>query len=1081
MAPIVKSILKPTVPLSPLKEIPALASLRKGTFETAGGLFGGEGNEVTGTASGDLSMASQVSSSGRSGDGTGSTLEATSSIKADDPSKVALRTEDEQQAAARQRDEEEKRDMERKQAIERRDARRKSLANRRVSFAPEATLHTWDVVEYMQDSTNSSSSTASTRRASSTPGPSLPASPHPAAYSATPHYEQSEPPSTPPERVESTLPSASPAHQRDLHQRKRRRRSSGIPPMNFNNPADEFGSSSPYSGSSAVGSDDAGESIVIQEGIESSSSESSEGGDGDSTGMVLDDDETTIQSVASARSGSTASTGRLEAALNQAAAHAGTQRIEVDDHGEMTMEMADDEVTAAFQPWVQGRGPNGQPATNSTLLQGKGATNPFSPAFKAGIVPKTSPQSRPTEPEEEDMSMDMTSAIGAILPTRSDGQGNADRGRRRSMASRQRRASVMRRRSSGEGSSLGDETMDLTMAVGGIASAREEPGLGSQDGNDEELSMELTSVIGGVLPSLVKSTKSRRQSVAGRLDETSGGQAVESRRRESDVSNADESEMDMTVAVGGILPSISEGAENTTETATELSVTAAMAESLPVQLSTGTRSQAKALMELETDSGQLTSSPFQEHVRPESPSKSTASVPATATASATGSPRMTRGKGKATLRRSAGDTLPGAPSPLRKQLSTPTKKPATPQKQLTPTPSKPTIPSKTPPSKNVTFRSASPKKLFKSEIRRSGGTPKPASSRKLFTEDGLRGVSTPSIVLTPRRRGNTGVGIDREGMGSPRVAALLDRRRSIGDDAKSFTPSEGGDERRRLLRFADPKAMEVEIGKDREVQAQREDGRSILQREANNSEADGDKDATVNLKEMIQSLTPKKRINGRKSLHVGAAKGLLGKRPAELDEDEGSDESSPKRLMGRDGSPVKNVTLPPPPSKTETTGRLTTTARKSLVEMDANCQTITPTTSASPAKIETATTPKPQGRFKEAEAPSSAVKASVLFGDRAEASPGHESGDTDETDERIHLQDFLNLTSIRFMELTTTKRRPTLAPNATLGSAKKGQPEDSKPSARGRDTELERCVVAGACTVPMLELYQHVSPCVWRL
>src|SRR6266536_4166638 len=59
--------------------------------------------------------------------------------------RVTLRTEEKQKAAARKREEKERKEME-KEIMSRRDARRKSLANRRVSFAPEATLHTWDVV-----------------------------------------------------------------------------------------------------------------------------------------------------------------------------------------------------------------------------------------------------------------------------------------------------------------------------------------------------------------------------------------------------------------------------------------------------------------------------------------------------------------------------------------------------------------------------------------------------------------------------------------------------------------------------------------------------------------------------------------------------------------------------------------------------------------------------------------------------------------------------------------------------------------------------------------------------------------------
>jgi kinetochore protein Spc7/SPC105 len=53
------------------------------------------------------------------------------------------------------------------------------------------------------------------------------------------------------------------------------------------------------------------------------------------------------------------------------------------------------------------------------------------------------------------------------------------------------------------------------------------------------------------------------------------------------------------------------------------------------------------------------------------------------------------------------------------------------------------------------------------------------------------------------------------------------------------------------------------------------------------------------------------------------------------------------------------------------------------------------------------------------------------------------------------------------MELTTTKRRHTVAPGAIKDSAFATDADD--------DISLERCVVAGACTVPMLELFQHVS------
>jgi kinetochore protein Spc7/SPC105 len=64
--------------------------------------------------------------------------------------------------------------------------------------------------------------------------------------------------------------------------------------------------------------------------------------------------------------------------------------------------------------------------------------------------------------------------------------------------------------------------------------------------------------------------------------------------------------------------------------------------------------------------------------------------------------------------------------------------------------------------------------------------------------------------------------------------------------------------------------------------------------------------------------------------------------------------------------------------------------------------------------------------------------------------------------ERISLQDFLDMTKIRFMDLSTTKRRHTAAP-AAFHDVEVEEKEES----------LDRYVVAGACTVPEYELYQH--------
>lgn len=244
--------------------------------------------------------------------------------------------------------------------------------------------------------------------------------------------------------------------------------------------------------------------------------------------------------------------------------------------------------------------------------------------------------------------------------------------------------------------------------------------------------------------------------------------------------------------------------------------------------------------------------------------------------------------------------------------------------------------------------------------------------------------------------------------------------------------------------------MEEEVDRERQADQERESSRSILEKEAD--------DATSSLKEMIEGLSPKKRsFKGRKSLHVGSARGLLGKRPPELDNDSDAEEQDGvKRLRGREGSPVKNIKLQQPPSKAETTGSRPT-LQSSQGLNDAENSTVTPTATQSPPK---ATTPKEQGRFRDVEndQPTSTftlnVTQSMIIADLQPP---------DDNEERIYLQDFLNLTSIRFMELTTTKRRHTIAPSARKDSLSSGE----------EDISLEKCVVAGACTVPMLELYQH--------
>ena len=910
-----------------------------------------------------------------------------------------------------------------------------------------------------EDATTSSQATDSTRRASATSNQATTPNSQKAGQDFT--LGAAEPPSTPPEQIEEVQVAASPAHQRDVHQKKRRRRSE-IPPMNFNNPDDY--SSSP---SSSVADETEIQALVSADGDSNSTDSIDDGStDGDEMVNAFEGEEITGQSIASMHSStgsSTSSSARLEAALRQAAQQAGTQGIEYDENGDLTMEMADEEITSSFKPWAKKGGafqPSGAQGLSSR--QDQENMNPFSPAFKANL------DSISDTPIDQEQTMDFTYAAGTILPAMVDSQASPRRGRRKSVPSTRRRSSGCRR-SSGGSSMAADETMELTTAVGGIQSVQQQPLINEVESeladNDEDLTMEFTAVLGGVLGDKISQQSPKRSLGIGGSD-SKGPQRLEDDHRRNSVASIEEEDMDMTVGVGGILETITEHTEPDENQTYEMDITTAIGAILPKELNTSDKSTAKQIMEREADSEQLIISPFRtEHAAqgPKAIRKST--TPKRTATSESGSPSMHDIQTKRTTRQSQNARLSTTPN------STPLKKPSTPSKQLTPNPSRPTTLGKTPPSKNVTLRMGSPKKLFRAEIKRSGGTPKLLPRGLSFEADTKGGGVLPNITFTPQPRRLSGLGIDREGLGSPRLAALLDRRGSIRDNAETFTPqgplSLG-------VRFEDPRAMEQDLEKDRIEDEKRESGKASLQLEADMQDVEEEKDVTANLKDMIESLTPKKKLKGRKSLAIGGARGLLGKRPVELDEDEEEDEPTPKRLKGRESSPVKSIRLPAPPSKAETTGKMLKAPRFSLSVTDGNAQINTPTAQAFSTSVDKFTTPKNQTRFKDAAIPLSAAKPPTPFNQKL-AGIVPDFLQMPEEDDRIHLQDFLNLTSIRFMELTTTKRRHTVAPNATQDATIGLDAPTGKSILENDDYELENCVVAGICTVPMLELYQHVS------
>lgn len=884
-------------------------------------------------------------------------------------------------------------------------------------------------------------------------------SPYPRPRSPLPSSDASEPPSTPPEQTEKVQIAASPAHQRDLHQKKRRR-SSGIPPMNFNDPGDFL--SSPYGGSSGNSDTNSSPSFVAGDmEVNSSDLEDRDSVEDESTITAAGNDNGTAHSAMSAHSNSssnTGSTGRLEEALRQAARQAGTQGILYDEHGDTAMELADDDVTSAFRPWVKqimNTPPNN---LNPAVVQSQDKINSVSPSSRRSV---------PQQPRlsEVEATMDITQAVGTILSKNMSTQGSPIRSGRRSGIGRKQVDSEMRRRSSGGISLPEEETMELTKAIGGIQENRGTIKFGSfskmeeSEDEDEDLSMDLTTVVGGVFE-------------RGK-DNVAGNQLHQDREhRESGGSSMDGDDMDITFAVGGILPPITERTEPPEDRTTDMDITQAVGAILPDQLNNSNDTSAKVLMEKEADAGQL-SATLLKGVSPKkgivytSTSHGKTKRPVTVTPEI-GKPGSASVKDRSDARHASTKQAQTMTPQATSRQSTPIKRVTTPSKQLTPVVVKPRTPGKTPPSKNVTLRTGSPKKLFEKEIKDTATSPKHGPRNHTLHSQPSGEAAKPNIVTENRRRRSSGLGADKAGLGSPRVTELLARRASIGENAQSFVSCRQTSQ----VHFDDPRVLEKELEKERVEDEKKESGRGILQQEADAQDINEDKDTTANLKDMIESLSPqKKKLKGRKSLHIGAAKGILGKRPAELDMNEDED-SSPLDVIGREVSPVKKVKLPAPPSKMETTGRTMRSSRGNLAETTANARLSTLLSSTSPHK-QSATTPQEQPRFKNTSARPSPEKPVTAFEDKL-ANTQPTTLEVSEKEDRIHLQDFLNMTNIRFMELTTTKRRLTVAPNnAENNTTRMLLTEGDVHLDAG--TELENCVVAGACTVPMLELYQHVS------
>lgn len=257
--------------------------------------------------------------------------------------------------------------------------------------------------------------------------------------------------------------------------------------MNFNNPDDIY-SSSPLSGDNKS---PGGESI----GSNDSDNEDEE---------AAPDSENSSQSSA-----------RLDAALRQAATQAGTQKLDLDEEGDLTMDIAEDEVTASFKPWAkkaaaaQDDQENVDPFSppTSVIDEGEDMSMDITRAV-GGIVPQAEAMGSESD---DDMTMDLTMPLGSIKSMDSRAAPNRRKSLKRRMSvldasqgspakrPASRRTSLRQRRQSEE-TVLEDVTMDFTTAIGAITktSLLESTRRTSMQAAFEDVTMDFTLAVGSI-------------------------------------------------------------------------------------------------------------------------------------------------------------------------------------------------------------------------------------------------------------------------------------------------------------------------------------------------------------------------------------------------------------------------------------------------------------------------------------------------------------------------------------------------------------------------------------------------------
>lgn len=1117
MAPVtqVKSILKPTLPLSPLKDIPA----HRPRTQLRGKPPSAAPQPVSIFQPPPPQPLSQPAAT------------------------VPLRTEEEQQKRA--------------QVLAARAARRQSLGNRRVSFAPEATLHTWDVVDYYRgdgESTTGSSTPASNRRSSN--GSSIADTP------ATPTPTPAERDAALSDEEETGLPET------PQNATKKNRRALKTPPMNFNNPDDKFMSSSPIS-SPGEGEDSAFDEQDGDSGSNSDSTDSDEdatAGDrsfvsaGETTmgerDMTLsrmemdmsDEDETSITNIQPMfkkpmqwrfEGEPTEAVSSPPAALEPEISEPVENN---DEEEEMTMDVtravgglisASDPPQFSFSPKTPQRDDDdGELTMEMTRPLGGLLTNRPPPQLQqyedddsmdftrpvGGILNNVMNVQRKQEPEESEemeemdmtMDMDVTRPIGGILS-------NFANKIRQSVGFGMPQRQPQKQRHEEDDADMTMD-MDITRAIGGIVSGQNQPqppsptpSTTSEHDMNEDMTMEFTSVLGGIL-----SQGQDRNGGSGLLvSRDNWGREQAQKQSEVDQQQDEEMDMDMTMAVGGILSGTrQEAPESVAYLTLQKAASEPEAVSYPslhvIEEKTAVKEMGdEAPMDMIVNFGQIlqerpvatvepTGAPMLEAAAPEEVKEEVkrdvalvkSEVPApkvkraarrSSGVSATTTPRVTRGAHRksleiqqkqpvsesTTIKTPEQQPQPPAPAPVEdktpeQKLPNPPKR--TPRSQATPKakPATPKSKKPTPKAKSTTPKAKEVLAKAKAETPKEPA-PKPSSAHVLetphpseqFTPIVLAGNLKPPIFQTPTPKTK----VHGATFSTPKRAttsSVLDIKtpmRGIGLDKPGFgSPAIASklSGRKPINQDAmqfSPVALPSALFAAARLDTENRE-RVVNEQKRRREE----EEKSMDLRSRIQLLTPRKQ-GGRMSLALGSL--IPGKRPLES-----ALESVSKRRKSMDGaSSIVEVADEPRPTRKAGVSR-------PFAPLPSNAKKTPRKTSQRTPKASTPVkSPVQQPQEAHTASPPVATPADSSPLARIAVSFGEEAGEPMEQDEEdtgqftISLQDFLQAIDISFLELTATKRHHT----AFISS----------DNADDKESTLAERIKANVCTAPMLELFMH--------